>query len=133
MFPVSVCLRIESKRFVEEETQRKRLQDDSVDRMEEAAADENYWAISQNAFSVTRGIIDLNNGGLPPSLRIVTKALVRARRSPIYRQEGLIALKTKKPPGFVRPAAFVSDSFLSYANPRETNVGSSIDAVVASP
>jgi len=25
MFPVSVCLRIESKRFVEEETQRKRL------------------------------------------------------------------------------------------------------------
>jgi hypothetical protein len=35
-------LRIESKRFVEEETQRKRLQDDSADRMEEAAADENY-------------------------------------------------------------------------------------------
>jgi len=30
------------KRFVEEETQRKRLQDDSVDRMEEQAADENY-------------------------------------------------------------------------------------------
>ncbi len=25
MFPVSVCLRIESKRFVEEETQRKRM------------------------------------------------------------------------------------------------------------
>jgi hypothetical protein len=43
MFPVSVCLRIESKRFVEEETQRKRLQDDSVDRMEEAAAVEYYW------------------------------------------------------------------------------------------
>jgi hypothetical protein len=36
-------LRIESKRFVEEETQRKRLQDDSVDRMEEAAAVEDYW------------------------------------------------------------------------------------------
>jgi hypothetical protein len=31
-------LRIESKRFVEEETQRKRLQDGSVDRMEEATA-----------------------------------------------------------------------------------------------
>jgi hypothetical protein len=26
MFPVNVCLRIESKRFVEEETQRKRLE-----------------------------------------------------------------------------------------------------------
>jgi len=36
MFPVSVCLRIESKRFVEEETQRKCLQDGSVDRMEES-------------------------------------------------------------------------------------------------
>ena len=54
MFPVSVCLRIESKRFVEEETQRKRLQDGSVDRMEEATADEGYWAIIQNAFSVTQ-------------------------------------------------------------------------------
>ena len=74
MFPVSVCLRIESKRFVEEETQRKRLQDDSVDRMEEAAADEDYWAIIQNAFSVTRSMIDLNNAGLSPSLQIVTKA-----------------------------------------------------------
>jgi hypothetical protein len=29
-------LRIESKRFVEEETQRERLQDDSVDRTEDA-------------------------------------------------------------------------------------------------
>jgi len=57
-------------------------------------------------------MIDQNNGGLSPSLRIVTKALVPARRSPIYRQEGLIALKTKKPPGFVRPAAFVPDSFV---------------------
>jgi hypothetical protein len=54
MFPVSVCLRIESKRFVEEETQRKRLQDDSVDRMEEATADENYWAIIQTR-SASRG------------------------------------------------------------------------------
>ena len=78
MFPVSVCLRIKSKRFVEEETQRKRLQDDSVDRTKEAAADEDYWAIIQNAFSVTRGMVDLNNGGLSPSLRIVTEALVPA-------------------------------------------------------
>jgi len=74
MFPVSVCLRIESKRFVEEETQRKRLQDDSLDRTEEAAADEDYWAVIQNAFSVTRGMVDLNNGGL----RIVTASLVPA-------------------------------------------------------
>jgi hypothetical protein len=34
--------------------------------------------IIQNAFSVTRGIIDLNNGGLSPSLRIATQALVPA-------------------------------------------------------
>jgi hypothetical protein len=47
-------LRIESKRFVEEETQRKRLQDGSVDRMEEATADDDHWAIIQNAFSVTQ-------------------------------------------------------------------------------
>ena len=78
MFPVSVCLRIESKRFVEEETQRKRLQDGSVDRMEEVTTDEDYWAIIQNAFSVTRGMVDLNNGGLSPSLRTVTESLVPA-------------------------------------------------------
>ena len=81
MFPVSVCLRIKSKRFVEEETQRKRLQDDSVDRMEEAAANEDYWAIIQNAFSVTRGMVDLNNGGLSPSLRIMTEAVVVLHQS----------------------------------------------------
>jgi isopenicillin-N epimerase len=44
---------------------------------EEAAADEDYWAIIQNSFSVTRGIINLNNGGVSPSPRIVTEALVR--------------------------------------------------------
>src|SRR5215475_2066246 len=44
---------------------------------EEAAADEDYWANIQNAFSVTRGIINLNNGGVSPSPRIVTEALVR--------------------------------------------------------
>ncbi|HTL79209.1 MAG TPA: hypothetical protein VL136_07355, partial [Candidatus Babeliales bacterium] len=30
---------------------------------EEAASDEDYWAAIQNSFSVTRGIINLNNGG----------------------------------------------------------------------
>jgi len=44
---------------------------------EEAASDEDYWAIIQNSFSVTRGIINLNNGGVSPSPRIVTEALVR--------------------------------------------------------
>src|SRR5207248_1254361 len=44
---------------------------------EEAAMDEDYWAIIQNSFSVTRGIINLNNGGVSPSPRIVTEALVR--------------------------------------------------------
>lgn len=41
------------------------------------AADEDYWATIQQAFSVTRGIINLNNGGVSPSPRIVTEAFVR--------------------------------------------------------
>jgi len=36
---------------------------------EEAALDEDYWAIIQNSFTVTRGIINLNNGGVSPSPR----------------------------------------------------------------
>src|SRR5438045_9661942 len=44
---------------------------------EQAAMDEDYWAIIQNSFTVTRGIINLNNGGVSPSPRIVTDALVR--------------------------------------------------------
>lgn len=43
----------------------------------EAAMDEDYWATIQQAFSVTRGIINLNNGGVCPSPRIVTEAFVR--------------------------------------------------------
>src|SRR5436305_9565577 len=50
---------------------------------EEAATDEDYWATIQNSFSVTRGIINLNNGGVSPSPRIVTEALVRS----IWEQE----------------------------------------------
>jgi isopenicillin-N epimerase len=41
------------------------------------AKDEDYWATIQQAFSVTRGIINLNNGGVSPSPRIVTEAFVR--------------------------------------------------------
>jgi len=44
---------------------------------EEAATDEDYWAAIQNSFSVTRGIINLNNGGVSPSPRVVTEALIR--------------------------------------------------------
>src|SRR5207248_10910594 len=44
---------------------------------DEAATDEDYWAGIQKSFSVTRGIINLNNGGVSPSPRIVTEALVR--------------------------------------------------------
>jgi selenocysteine lyase/cysteine desulfurase len=43
----------------------------------EAAGDEDYWATIQQAFSVTRGIINLNNGGVSPSPRMVTEAFVR--------------------------------------------------------
>ena len=43
----------------------------------EAAADEDYWANIQQAFSVTRGIVNLNNGGVSPSPRMVTEAFVR--------------------------------------------------------
>jgi isopenicillin-N epimerase len=44
---------------------------------EEAARDEDFWAEIQQSFSVTRGIVNLNNGGVSPSPRIVTEALVR--------------------------------------------------------
>ena len=43
---------------------------------QETAVDEDYWAAIQNSFSVTRGIINLNNGGVSPSPKIVTEALV---------------------------------------------------------
>ena len=44
---------------------------------EAVAADEDFWGVIQQAFSVTRGIINLNNGGVSPSPRIVTEAFVR--------------------------------------------------------
>ena len=43
----------------------------------EAAMDEDYWATIQQAFSVTRGMVNLNNGGVSPSPRLVTEAFVR--------------------------------------------------------
>jgi selenocysteine lyase/cysteine desulfurase len=41
------------------------------------AMDEDFWFQIQQAFTVTRGIVNLNNGGVCPSPRIVTEALVR--------------------------------------------------------
>ena len=43
----------------------------------DAAMDEDYWGTIQQAFSVTRGIVNLNNGGVSPSPRMVTEAFVR--------------------------------------------------------
>ena len=54
---------------------------------EQAAMDEDYWSIIQNSFTVTRGIVNLNNGGVSPSPRIVTEALVRY----IWQQEDATA------------------------------------------
>jgi isopenicillin-N epimerase len=44
---------------------------------EEAAGEEDFWFPVQQSFSVSRGNINLNNGGVSPSPRIVTEALVR--------------------------------------------------------
>lgn len=54
---------------------------------EEAARDEDFWFEIQQAFTVTRGIVNLNNGGVSPSPRIVTEALVRY----IWQQEDATA------------------------------------------
>ena len=54
---------------------------------QQAAMDEDYWSTIQNSFTVTRGIINLNNGGVCPSPRIVTEALVRY----IWQQEDATA------------------------------------------
>lgn len=41
------------------------------------ASDENFWFTVQQAFSTTRGIINLNNGGVSPQPKIVQQAMVR--------------------------------------------------------
>ena len=52
-----------------------------------AAMDEDFWFDIQQSFSITRGITNLNNGGVSPSPRIVTEALVRY----IWQQEDVTA------------------------------------------
>src|SRR5215467_14231438 len=54
---------------------------------DQVAMNEDYWSIIQNAFTFTRGIVNLNNGGVSPSPRIVTEALVRY----IWQQEDATA------------------------------------------
>lgn len=54
---------------------------------EQTAGDEDFWFEIQQAFSVTRGMINLNNGGVSPSPRVVTEALVRY----IWQQEDATA------------------------------------------
>ncbi len=44
---------------------------------EAAASDEDFWVDIQKSFSVSRSIINLNNGGVCPSPRLVTEAFVR--------------------------------------------------------
>ncbi len=44
---------------------------------EEAVLNEDFWFQIQQSFAVSRGNINLNNGGVSPSPRIVTEALVR--------------------------------------------------------
>src|SRR5260221_6167872 len=55
---------------------------------EELAADEDFWLAAQNAFTVDRSYINLNNGGVPPSPRIVQESMKRyldySNQAPVY-------------------------------------------------
>ena len=44
----------------------------------EVAADESYWRCIQDAFTVNRTYVNLNNGGVCPSPRVVQEAMKRA-------------------------------------------------------
>jgi len=54
----------------------------------DVAADEDYWSIIQQSFTVSPNIINLNNGGVSPSPRIVQEAVERynklANEGPSY-------------------------------------------------
>ncbi|HLA76136.1 MAG TPA: aminotransferase class V-fold PLP-dependent enzyme [Vicinamibacteria bacterium] len=55
---------------------------------EEVARDEDYWREIQSAFTVDRNLINLNNGGVSPSPRVVQEAMRRALEisndAPVY-------------------------------------------------
>jgi isopenicillin-N epimerase len=44
---------------------------------DEVAQDEDYWQTIQQAFDIDRGLINLNNGGVAPSPRVVQQAFER--------------------------------------------------------
>lgn len=56
---------------------------------EEIARDEEYWRLVQQAFPVDRSMVNLNNGGVCPSPRVVQEALARhtafANEAPSYK------------------------------------------------
>ncbi|MEJ7681074.1 MAG: aminotransferase class V-fold PLP-dependent enzyme [Segetibacter sp.] len=47
---------------------------------EEAAEDEDYWSVIQQAFTVNPNIINFNNGGVSPSPKVVQDAVERYNR-----------------------------------------------------
>ncbi|SRR5579871_1192139 len=55
---------------------------------EDLAMDEDFWLEAQNAFTVDRSYINLNNGGVSPSPRIVQESMKRAldysNQAPVY-------------------------------------------------
>ncbi|MGH7673634.1 MAG: aminotransferase class V-fold PLP-dependent enzyme [Gemmatimonadales bacterium] len=55
---------------------------------EAVAADEDFWAEIQRAFTVDRTLINLNNGGVSPSPRVVQEAMRRylefSNEAPVY-------------------------------------------------
>ena len=55
--------------------------------LEHPRTDEDFWAFIQQSFSSGRGIVNLNNGGVSPSPKIVTEALTRY----IWQQEDTTA------------------------------------------
>ncbi len=49
----------------------------------EAASDEDYWTVIQQAYTVNPNIINLNNGGVSPAPKVVQDALERYNRNPL--------------------------------------------------
>ncbi len=47
---------------------------------EQAAADEDYWTVIQQAYTVNPNLINLNNGGVSPSPKVVQEAVERYNR-----------------------------------------------------
>jgi selenocysteine lyase/cysteine desulfurase len=44
---------------------------------EQAAADEDYWSVIQQSYTVNSNLINLNNGGVSPAPRVVQEAVAR--------------------------------------------------------